>query len=194
MSIMAVGQWHASLGHEEVVHFLQLLLWQNEAVDLFLSRGAWNGNTTDKYCSSLLLSLGLGNNIWSCTCTWYYFLNKYNNLITKDEKYSIYSTLCGFTLTKEETGKVAKSEEAFAPGWYDTTCSATSPWNRQVCKCLVLFYQHLTENRWFWCYHLELVQSGAEVLQPSRLLQQLGTGTNWIENRYWTGNLHFEQH
>lgn len=26
MSIMAVGQWHASLGHEEVVHFLQLLL------------------------------------------------------------------------------------------------------------------------------------------------------------------------
>lgn len=23
---------------------------------------------------------------------------------------------CGFTLTKEETGKVAKSEEAFAPG------------------------------------------------------------------------------
>lgn len=71
--------------------------------------------------------------------TWYYFLNKYNNLITKDEKYSIYSTLCGFTLTKEETGKVAKSEEAFAPGWYDTTCSATSPWNRQD-KCANVWF------------------------------------------------------
>ena len=31
------------------------------------------------------------------------------------------------TLVKEETGKVEKSEATLAPGWCDTTCSATSP-------------------------------------------------------------------
>ena len=38
----------------------------------------------------------------------------------------------GFTFTKEETGKVAKSEEALAPGLWEMTCSATSPWKRNV--------------------------------------------------------------
>lgn len=136
MSIMAVGHWHAVLGHEEVVHLLQLLLWQHEAVDLFLSRSAWNGNTTYKQCSSLLLFLGLGNTYVSRNrISW----TSIGNFWQENEKYSIYTAQCDFTLTKEETGKVAKSEEALAPGWYETTCSATSPWNRKVCKCLVLY-------------------------------------------------------
>lgn len=62
MSVMAAGQRHI-LGPEQVVHLLQLLLGQHKAVDLFLSRAAWNGNTAYKQCSSLLLFLGLGNTL-----------------------------------------------------------------------------------------------------------------------------------
>lgn len=56
-----MGQWHVVLGHEEAVHFVQLLLGQDEAVHLFLAAGAWDGNTPYKHCSPLLLFLGLGN-------------------------------------------------------------------------------------------------------------------------------------
>lgn len=48
------------------MHFLQLLLGQHEAVDLLLSGSAWNGNTTHKRCSSLLLFLGLGDTYVTC--------------------------------------------------------------------------------------------------------------------------------
>jgi hypothetical protein len=36
------------------------------------------------------------------------------------------------TLTKEEMGKVAKSETFAPPGCWETTCSATSPWERDL--------------------------------------------------------------
>lgn len=118
LSIMV--QWLDVLGHEEVVHFLQLLLWQHKAVDLLLSRSTRNGYTTHKHCSSLLLFLGLVD----MYVTWVKTCKKRRNM----------ALLCntGFTLTKEDTGKVAKSEEALAPGWYETTCSATSPWNKNL--------------------------------------------------------------
>lgn len=54
-----LDQWHTGSGHQEVMHLLQLLLWQHKTVHSFLSRGAWNGDTTHKRGSSLLLLLGL---------------------------------------------------------------------------------------------------------------------------------------
>lgn len=60
MSVLAVDQCR-DLGLEEAVHLLQLLLGKHEAVHLFLSRAARNGNTTNEQRSSLLLFLGLGN-------------------------------------------------------------------------------------------------------------------------------------
>lgn len=50
------------LAHEEMVHFLQLLLGQDEAVDLFLSPAARNPNSAHKHRSFLLLILGLKDN------------------------------------------------------------------------------------------------------------------------------------
>lgn len=44
---------------EEVVHLLQLLLRQDEAVDLLLAAGARDGDTTHKHRTSFLLFLGL---------------------------------------------------------------------------------------------------------------------------------------
>lgn len=60
VSVLAVDQCR-DLGLEEAVHFLQLLLGKHEAVHLFLSRDARNGNTANEQRSSLLLFLGLGN-------------------------------------------------------------------------------------------------------------------------------------
>lgn len=121
------------------------------------------------------------NKSWNWWCVWVYILY-------------------GFTLTNEETGKVAKSVEAFAPGWYETTCSDTSPWNRKVRKCLLLYLCRLIDmvRRIVWSCHLEFVQSIAEVLQSGCLLQQLGTGTNWKKYRRgttdkWTSSLGWQQ-
>ena len=73
--------------------------------------------------------------------------NKYRLMHPPDicciEMYSLYLFECQLrksdvrvhvrvTLTKEEMGKVAKSEETFAPGCWETTCSATSPWERDL--------------------------------------------------------------
>lgn len=118
MSVMAARQWHV-LGPEQVVHLLQLLLGQHKTVDLFLSWVAWNGNTSYKQCSSLLLFLGLGNTL-------------YINIIYNYWRIGKLETQFNFTFTKDETGKVAKSEVALAPGWYETTCSATSPWKTNM--------------------------------------------------------------
>lgn len=60
VSVLAGDQCRDS-GPEEAVHLLQLLLGKYEAVHLFLSRAARNGNTANKQRSSLLLFLGLGN-------------------------------------------------------------------------------------------------------------------------------------
>lgn len=97
--------------------FLQLLLGQDKAVDLFLTSGAREGNTTHKHRPTLFLFLSLRG--------------EEKRFITqsraKGKKCFALHLLGGCTLTKDDNGNVAKSEEALAPGWVETTCSATSP-------------------------------------------------------------------
>lgn len=96
------------------MHLLQLLLGQHQAVHLFLARGARDADAADERGSSLLLFLGLSN-------------GRARQTVWGGGKRKSKKTEPGFTLMKEETGKVAKSDEAFAPVRCDTTCSATSP-------------------------------------------------------------------
>lgn len=60
VSVLAVDQCRDS-GPEEAVHLLQLLLGKHEAVHLFLSRAARNGDTANEQRPPPLLFLGLGN-------------------------------------------------------------------------------------------------------------------------------------
>ncbi|TNN50491.1 hypothetical protein EYF80_039301 [Liparis tanakae] len=53
----------ACSGHEEAVHFLQLLLGEDEAMHLFLSTSARDGHPSYEHGPALLLLLGLGNHI-----------------------------------------------------------------------------------------------------------------------------------
>lgn len=80
---------------------------------------------------------------------------------------------------KEETGKVAKSDAAFAPGRCDTTCSATSPCRENGEETMRF---STAGNRWRGeeSRNLEFVQSVAEVLEASRLLQELHAGADWM--------------
>lgn len=167
--VLNVYEYCDILCHEEGVNLLQLLLWQNQTVDLLLPTLAWNGNTTNQHRLPLFLLFGLRETV---------FWDSEVNILKQKQ---LLRMSYFFTLTKEDTGKVAKSEEALAPRWCETTCSATSPWNI-ICKylCLVLVIMHCLKQKFcFWSPYLQFVQSIAEVLQPSRLFQQLSAGINW---------------
>lgn len=135
--------YRCSSGPQQTVNSLQLTLWQDEAVDLLLTAGTRHHDPTHQHRVGLLLLLRLKtgkssvfNQLGEGRVWWVpRVLSHYPSSMNSQENEEMMGcdslSVAALTLTNVVEGNVAKSDDTRAPGWWLTTCSATSSWQRR---------------------------------------------------------------
>lgn len=136
-------QGRCSSGPQQTVNSLQLTLWQDEAVDLLLTAGTRHHDPTHQHRVGLLLLLRLKTGkssvldqlgegrVWWVPRVLSHYPSSMNSQENKEMMSSDSLSVAALTLTNVVEGNVAKSDDTRAPGWWLTTCSATSSWQRR---------------------------------------------------------------